>query len=203
MSLLAADAVGVRYDGLTVLDGVDLALDPREALALRGRSGSGKTTLLHVLAGLVAPSSGRVERDGRTSIVFQGANLLPHFTVIENATYAALQTGGSERLDPERLLGLVGLASRLDHLPDELSGGEAQRAAIARALVQRPDVLLCDEPTGHLDSDTATRVLDLIDALRAELGFALVLATHDDGVASRCERQLELRDGRVLEGART
>ena len=203
MSLLAADAVGVRYDGLTVLDGVDLALDPGEALALRGRSGSGKTTLLHVLAGLVAPSSGRVERDGRTSIVFQGANLLPHFTVIENATYAALQTGGSERLDPERLLGLVGLASRLDHLPDELSGGEAQRAAIARALVQRPDVLLCDEPTGHLDSDTATRVLDLIDALRAELGFALVLATHDDGVASRCERQLELRDGRVLEGART
>jgi predicted ABC-type transport system involved in lysophospholipase L1 biosynthesis ATPase subunit len=96
------------------------------------------------------------------------------------------------------LLELVGLAAKADHLPAELSGGEAQRAAIARALAQRPELMLCDEPTGHLDSDTAVRVLDLIAALRAELGFALVLATHDAGVASRLERRLELEDGSIV-----
>jgi len=104
-------------------------------------------------------------------------------------------------LDPEALLELVGLSNRLDQLPGELSGGEAQRVAIARALAQTPRLLLCDEPTGHLDSDTAARTLELIGALRRELGFALVVATHDTDVAAGLDRAVELLDGRVVHEA--
>jgi ABC-type lipoprotein export system ATPase subunit len=175
------------------LAGVDLEVQERDSVALIGRSGSGKTTLLHVLAGLVAPTAGAVERNAGTSLVFQGANLLPHFTALENVLFA--QRNGA---DAEELLALVGLQDKGDHLPRELSGGEAQRAAIARSLAQRPEVLLCDEPTGHLDSDTSARVLDLIGALREQLGFALVIATHDPGVAERCERIVELHDGHIV-----
>ena len=100
--------------------------------------------------------------------------------------------------EPLRLLELVGLGKKADSLPGELSGGEAQRVAIARALVQRPELLLCDEPTGQLDSDTGARVLDLIDALQREFGFALVTATHDEGVAARSERVVQLDEGRVV-----
>ena len=179
------------------LAGVSLEVEPGERLALLGRSGSGKTTLLHVLGGLVEPTAGLVILRGRPGYVFQGANLLPHFTAFENVAFAARLVPG-DAVHPEELLALVGLAAKADHLPDELSGGEAQRVAIARALAQQPELLLCDEPTGHLDSDTAERVLDLIDALQAELGFALVLATHDTDVGARLERQLELDDGRVV-----
>ena len=197
MSLLAVHGVEVAYESGTervrALAGVDLAVREHESLALIGRSGSGKTTLLHVLSGLVTPTIGTVERSATTSLVFQGANLLPHFTALENVLFA--QRDGA---DAEQLLALVGLQDKLDHLPRELSGGEAQRAAIARALAQQPDVLLCDEPTGHLDSDTSARVLDLIGALREQLGFALVIATHDPGVAERCERIVELHDGRIV-----
>jgi len=132
--------------------------------------------------------------------VFQGANLLPSFTAYENvafALHASGQSGGE--LDPAGLLGLVGLSAKLDALPSELSGGEAQRVAIARALGQMPELLLCDEPTGHLDSDTGTRVLDLIDALQDEFGFALVIATHDADVAALAQRTVTLLDGRVAD----
>ena len=194
MSVLACRDVEVVHPGdVHALAGVDLDVKPGESLALLGRSGSGKTTLLHVLAGLVPPTRGTIERDGTTSLVFQGANLLPQFTAIENVGFAAMNG-----VNPERLLGLVGLDGQLDQLPGELSGGEAQRVAIARALAQEPDVLLCDEPTGHLDSDTAARVLDLIAALREELGFALVIATHDPAVGDRCERRIALRDGKIV-----
>ncbi|MDX6477849.1 MAG: putative transport system ATP-binding protein [Gaiellaceae bacterium] len=194
MSVLACrDVEVVHPDDVHALAGVDLDVEPGESLALLGRSGSGKTTLLHVLAGLVPPTRGTIERGGTTSLVFQGANLLPQFTAIENVGFAA-----RNGVNPERLLGLVGLDGRLDQLPGELSGGEAQRVAIARALAQEPDVLLCDEPTGHLDSDTAARVLDLIAALRDELGFALVIATHDPTVGDRCERRIALRDGKIV-----
>lgn len=202
------------------LSGISLKIDTGEALALWGRSGSGKTTLLHALGGLVEPSSGAVRWRGEPlssldaaargkarangiAYVFQGANLLPHFTAYENVAFAAVQRRDGARPPAgheEQLLGLVGLASKLDSLPSELSGGEAQRVAIARALSQRPDLLLCDEPTGHLDSDTGSRVLDLIDALRAEFGFALALATHDADVAARYERTIELADGRIVSG---
>jgi ABC-type lipoprotein export system ATPase subunit len=179
------------------LDGVDFEAHEGETVALLGRSGSGKTTLLHVLGGLVEPTSGSVERSSRASYVLQSANLLPHFTAFENVAFAAHVAQSEAELGPEELLGLVGLSHRLDQLPGELSGGEAQRVAIARALAQAPRLLLCDEPTGHLDSDTSARVLGLLEELQRVLGFGLVVATHDPGVASRLEREVELHDGRI------
>jgi ABC-type lipoprotein export system ATPase subunit len=249
-SLIACEGVSVAY-GLgdacvTALADVDLTINPGERLALWGRSGSGKTTLLHALGGLVVPSGGRVTwkaqalsslddaargraRAGGIAYVFQGSNLLSHFTAFENVAFAHeisaasanaqsrglanaqpdgsaggsanAHTQSSSGYSPEDLLDLVGLSSKLDSLPSELSGGEAQRVAIARALAQSPELLLCDEPTGHLDSDTAERVLDLIEALQREFSFTLVIATHDAGVAARADRVLELADGRVIGAA--
>ena len=198
---------------IRALDRVDLVTARGERLALLGRSGSGKTTLLHVLGGLVGPSSGSVEWRGQRlstvdasarsaarahgiAYVFQGANLLPNFTAFENVAFAAHLA--REAIHPLALLEIVGLLDRADRLPAELSGGEAQRVAIARALAQKPELLLCDEPTGHLDSRTGGRVLDLIDELQHELGFGLVIATHDADVAARLTRQAELHDGCIV-----
>ena len=218
MTIAACRDVTVVYGegdaAVHALDDVSVDIHARESVALLGRSGSGKTTLLHVLGGLVEPSAGSVEWHGRelTSVdraargavrahgigyVFQGANLLPHFTAFENVAFAA-ELARQEADAATVLLDLVGLGDQLDHLPAELSGGEAQRVAIARALVQEPELLLCDEPTGHLDSDTGERVLDLIAALQVEIGFALVVATHDPDVAARYSRELELDDGVVV-----
>jgi len=222
VSLAACRDVSVVYgEGearVTALEGVDLAIEGAETLALRGRSGSGKTTLLHVLGGLVEPTTGVVDWQGRPlstldaaaraqtrsrglAYVFQSANLLPHFTAFENVAFAVQASNHAERKErfqPLALLELVGLTEKADNLPAELSGGEAQRVAIARAVAQEPRLLLCDEPTGHLDSDTGARVLSLIEALQRELGFALVVATHDADVAARFEREVELHDGRIL-----
>jgi predicted ABC-type transport system involved in lysophospholipase L1 biosynthesis ATPase subunit len=210
------------------LSDVDLAIDAGQRVGLVGRSGSGKTTLLHVLGGLVTPTHGEVLLGGEplqsldaaargrlractVAYVFQASNLLPSFTAFENVAFAervtsaqrraSSATGQDERSDAlgaTELLALVGLRDKLDALPSELSGGEAQRVALARAIAQRPDLLLCDEPTGQLDSDTGTRVLDLVEALHAELGFALVTATHDPDVAARAERIVTLEDGRIV-----
>jgi len=218
MTIAACRDVSVVYGegdaAVHALDDVSLNIQARESVALLGRSGSGKTTLLHVLGGLVEPCAGSVEWHGRElasvdraargavrahgiGYVFQGANLLPHFTAFENVAFAA-ELARQEADTVTVLLELVGLGDQLDHLPAELSGGEAQRVAIARALVQEPELLLCDEPTGHLDSDTGERVLDLIAALQAEIGFALVVATHDPDVAARYGREVELDDGVVV-----
>ena len=205
---------GEGDSAVRALRGVTLDIRPLDSLTLLGRSGSGKTTLLHLLGGLVEPTAGDVEWHGRPlasldsaargairaqgiGYVFQGANLLPYFSAFENVAFAAQLSDGG-RLPPEGLLDLVGLTAKSDHLPAELSGGEAQRVAIARALAQGPELLLCDEPTGHLDSDTGARVLDLIDALQRELGFALAIATHDVDVAARLKRAVELEDGVVV-----
>ena len=201
---------------VTALRDIDVSLDAGETVALWGPSGSGKTTLLHVLGGLVAPTRGEVRWRGEPlstldaaargraraegiAYVFQAANLLPYFTAEENVAFAAhLATGDANTaFAPSELLELVGLAGKREALPAELSGGERQRVAIARALAQRAELLLCDEPTGQLDSDTGTRVLDMLEALWDELGFALVIATHDVDVASRAERVLCLAEGRV------
>lgn len=209
---------------VTALADVDLTLLEGEALALLGPSGSGKTTLLHVLGGLVVPNAGSVLWKGQQlssldaaargraraagiAYVFQGSNLLPTFTAYENVAFAAwvatrhqsAELPATPHMRVEELLELVGLSEKLDALPADLSGGEAQRVAIARALAQAPQLLLCDEPTGHLDSDTAGRVLDLIVALRERFGFALSIATHDPQVASRCARSVRLADGRLEE----
>jgi ABC-type lipoprotein export system ATPase subunit len=206
-----------RIDAL--LD-VSLTIGATETVALWGRSGSGKTTLLHVLGGLVTPTSGTVSFEGEPlssldaaargrarargiGYVFQGANLLPHFTAEENIAFALRASARDDAwgLGSSELLALVGLPTKGEALPAELSGGEGQRVAIARALAQSPQLLLCDEPTGHLDSDTGERVLSLIDACREQFGFALVTATHNADVAARSERQVELLDGRVAHEA--
>jgi ABC-type lipoprotein export system ATPase subunit len=234
-SLIGCEDITIAYgEGdarVTALDRVDLAIAAGERLALWGRSGSGKTTLLHVLGGLLVPSDGRVILRGEElsslddaargraralgiAYIFQGSNLLSHFTAFENVAFAREagaqsadadggRSDGRADYEPEDLLELVGLSSKLDSLPGELSGGEAQRVAIARALAQSPELLLCDEPTGHLDSDTAERVLDLIDALQREFSFALVTATHDAGVAARSGRVVELADGSVVADTRS
>jgi ABC-type lipoprotein export system ATPase subunit len=197
---------------------VDFAIGAGESVALQGPSGSGKTTLLHLLGGLLVPSSGEVlwkgeplssldaaargrTRAGGIAYVLQGSNLLPTFSVFENVAFAAWvaeRAGLAVRHDPTELLRLVGLEGKAGALPSEISGGEAQRVALARALAQSPELLLCDEPTGHLDSDTARRVLDLLEALQERFGFALAIATHDRGVAARWQRQARLGDGRIL-----
>ena len=209
----------VHGDGearVTALAGVDFSVGERERVALFGPSGSGKTTLLHVLGGLVVPEAGEATWRGAPlssldaaargraratgiAFVFQGANLLPTFTAYENIAFAARAANGQSgpELEPLELLELVGLAAKAQALPGELSGGEAQRVAIARALAQQPALLLCDEPTGHLDSDTGARVLDLMDALHGEFAFAQVTATHDADVAARYERAVGLADGRI------
>jgi ABC-type lipoprotein export system ATPase subunit len=224
-TLAACQGVEVVYGNgparVVALAGVDLTVPENDHLALLGRSGSGKTTLLHVLGGLIVPGAGQVllrgetlssldaaargaARAGAIGYVFQGSNLLPNLSVWENVAFADLVARERDRkarrdLGPDALLQLVGLPQKAEALPAELSGGEAQRVAIARALVQQPELLLCDEPTGHLDSDTGARVLDLIEALRNEFKFALVIATHDADVAARAARTVELADGRIVE----
>ena len=219
-TLARCRGVGVVYgsgdSAVRALDGVDLDIEVAARLALLGRSGSGKTTLLHALGGLVRPTAGSIEWKGRPlqtldeaarravrargiAHVFQAANLLPHFSAFENVAFAWRIAGADpDALDPLALLELVGLSAKADSLPAELSGGESQRVALARALAQRPELLLCDEPTGHLDSDTGERMLDLIEAVQAEFGLALVIATHNPVVAERLGRSLEFRDGRIV-----
>jgi putative ABC transport system ATP-binding protein len=202
-----------------VLKGVDMTLAPGEFVALLGRSGSGKTSLLHVIAGIDRPTSGTVElfgedltrageerstavRRARIGMVFQTFNLLPTLTLEENLLLpleltGKLDRGGRERAD--ELLGRVGLAGRGAQFPDRLSGGEQQRAALARALVHGPDLVLADEPTGNLDDDNARSVLELLRELLRPAGKSLVLVTHSASAAAIADRVLELRDGRVVE----
>lgn len=201
-----------------VLKGVDLRVRRGEAVVITGSSGAGKSTLLHLLGGLDVPSSGDVTLDGaslfalsgtkRTRLrneqlgfVFQSYNLLPELDALENVCVPALVAGrhGDDVLQRGReLLGAVGLGERLEHRPTELSGGEQQRVAIARALMNRPSLVLADEPTGNLDSKTGESILDLLWRLRAESGTTLVMVTHDEHVATRGERVLEIADGRIL-----
>jgi ABC-type lipoprotein export system ATPase subunit len=208
-------AVGRR--SLEVLRGVDLTVSRGEFLALRGASGAGKSTLLHLIGGLDSPNAGEIFfkgqnlanfseseltqfRSRRAGFIFQAYHLLPELTALENvclpARVARISAGQTGRRGRE-LLVRVGLKDRTDHKPSELSGGEQQRVAIARALINEPELLLADEPTGNLDSKTGGEIIELLKNLCAEKQMTLVIATHDEKVAARAERTIQLVDGQV------
>ena len=200
---------------LDILSAIDMQVNAGEAVAILGPSGSGKSTLLGLLAGLDQPSEGGVSllghdlnvldedaraalRAGRVGFVFQSFQLLPGMTALENVALA-LQIGrkGSARTQAETLLREVGLGERLSHLPRQLSGGEQQRVALARAFAGDPEVLFADEPTGNLDAESGQRIIDLLFGLRDRVGSTLLLVTHDQQLAARCDRVLRLNAGRL------
>ena len=215
---IALDSVTKEYEGAVVvraLDDVDLDVIPGEFLAVVGPSGSGKSTMLNMLGLLDAPTTGTVSLAGedvtdfdaaaltdarRESIgfVFQDFHLLPTLTAVENVTLPTAFTDGQFTDRAVDLLGRVGLGDRLDHTPDELSGGQKQRVAIARALINEPVILLADEPTGNLDRDTGTQILDEVRQI-CEQGVAVVAVTHDELVTEYADRTVELIDGRLEE----
>ncbi len=194
------------------LRGIDLSLHESEFLVLLGPSGSGKSTLLNILGGLDVPSSGRVlyrgqdltaaDEEVRTAyrrdhvgFVFQFYNLIPSLTARENV--ALVTEIAQNPMAPADALRLVDLGDRLDHFPAQLSGGEQQRVAIARAIAKRPDVLLCDEPTGALDITTGVIVLEAIERVNRELGTTTAVITHNAAVSAMCDRVVSLSDGRI------
>ena len=200
---------------------LDLTVDAGESLVVVGPSGSGKTTLLQLLGGLDRPSSGSVVFEGRDlaklgdgelsrlrletfGFVFQQFNLIPTLTASQNVEVALAPRRVSGKRDAAlRLLESVGLADRANHVPSRLSGGEQQRVAIARALANEPHVLLADEPTGNLDSETGAEIIDLLLNLSAEGRRTVVVVTHDVAIAARARRVIRMQDGRVLDGAAT
>ncbi len=199
------------------LRGIDLELRAGELVVLLGPSGSGKSTLLNILGGLDTPTAGEVfyldhilsaaDEDALTrfrrdhvGFVFQFYNLIPSLTARENV--AAVTEISKAPMRPEDALALVGLGERLDHFPAQLSGGEQQRVAIARAIAKNPAVLLCDEPTGALDSATGVIVLEALEKVNRELGTLTVLITHNAGIAAMADRVIRLSDGRILEERR-
>jgi putative ABC transport system ATP-binding protein len=201
---------------LTVLAGVDIEVAPGEVIAILGPSGSGKSTLLGLLAGLDRPSEGEVRIDGSAlgsldedglallrrrlvGFVFQSFQLLANLTARENVLLPLELTGVEDaEARTDALLTAVGLRERAHHYPSQLSGGEQQRVAVARAFAPRPRLLFADEPTGNLDGATGERVLELMFGLQREYGTALVIVTHDLEVAAHADRRIHLRDGRVV-----
>jgi lipoprotein-releasing system ATP-binding protein len=218
--MLNANHLSKRYPTpageLTVLRDVTLSLDAAESACVMGPSGSGKSTLLYILGGLEPPTSGSVQLDGSNpyalsaealaafrnrdvGFVLQDHCLLPQCTVLENVLVPTL-VGASDPAAPERakaLLQMVGLSERLDHRPSELSGGEKQRAAIARALIRNPRLVLCDEPTGNLDAETAATVADLLISLHARQKGIMILVTHSDTLGARFSRRWRMNRGEL------
>ena len=202
---------------LHVLNDIDLDIRTGEMLAIVGASGAGKSTLLHILGGLDRPTSGRVFyrdvdvfgldsdrlarfRNEHVGFVFQFHHLLPEFSALENVMLPAL-IRGTERADAaenaSKVLADVGLGGRVHHRPGELSGGEQQRVAVARALVQSPDAVLADEPTGNLDAHTGEAVHELLQKINKERGITFVIVTHNDRLAIRADRVLRMTDGKL------
>jgi putative ABC transport system ATP-binding protein len=220
--MVAASGLCKRVDtaagSLDILTDIELNIHAGEAVAVVGVSGSGKSTLLGLLAGLDLPSSGqvrlamnelnRLDEDGRAHVrsqlvgfVFQSFQLLPGMTALENVMLPLELAGvGEPQLQATRLLQRVGLAARLTHYPKQLSGGEQQRVAIARAFSMQPAILFADEPTGNLDSATGKTIIDLLFELNREHGTTLVLVTHDEVLAARCDRHIRLEAGRIVDG---
>lgn len=219
VSPLVLDAVTLTLPSaagpVEILRGVDLTIASGERVAIVGPSGSGKSSLIAVGAGLEEPTSGTVRlfgedlakldedgrarlRRGRAALVFQSFHLLPNMTAEENVATPLEIAGARDTVATARdWLSRVGLSGRLTHYPHQLSGGEQQRVALARALAARPTLLFADEPTGNLDGATATSVADLMFDLVAEVGAALVMVTHDPGLAGRADRIVRMGDGRI------
>ena len=219
--IVEARDIHKRYDlgrrQLEVLQGVSLQVQRGEFLALRGASGAGKSTLLHLMGGLDSPNQGEIFFDGtnysslspgalaqlrnlKIGFIFQAYHLLPELDALENvclpARMARMPAGLAEKRGLE-LLDRVGLKGRVEHRPNELSGGEQQRVAIARSLINTPQLIVADEPTGNLDSHTGAEIIDLLCALREERQATLIIATHDTKVAARASRVIHLRDGAI------
>jgi putative ABC transport system ATP-binding protein len=210
-----------RLGGVQVaaLRGVDLCIDAQEWLVVAGPSGSGKSTLLHLLGALDEPDAGRVRFEGRDlgecgelertllrrrrlGFVFQSFNLIPVLSALENVEYPLLIDGvaaSERRRRARKALEEVGLGERAQHRPDQMSGGERQRVAIARALVHEPSLVLADEPTANLDSQTAAEIVDLLLQINRGRAAAFLFATHDPAIVARAPRVVSLRDGRVTD----
>ncbi len=204
-----------------ILKEIDLHIAPGETVSLVGPSGAGKTSLLMLISGLERPTSGEIEVDGnrlndmteddlarfrqrQLGIVFQGFHLVPTMTAEENVALPLEFAGDPEARNQARsALETVGLADRCRHYPGQLSGGEQQRVALARAFVSRPPLLLADEPTGNLDAVTGQKIIDQLFNLQQSHNTTLLLVTHDKGLARRCDRQLQMTDGRLLTESRS
>jgi putative ABC transport system ATP-binding protein len=221
-ALIRMEGVHKHYalEGVDIhaLRGIDLRVEPGEFLAIMGPSGSGKSTLMNIIGCLDLPDSGMFLLKGETvsglasdalaalrnreiGFVFQGFNLLPRTSAVENVETPLIYAGVRRRERQRRareLLERVGLAQRLEHQPNQLSGGEQQRVAVARALINRPTLLLADEPTGNLDTATTQEILALLEELNREEGITVVVITHEAEIVERAGRRLLLRDGRVL-----
>ena len=221
--LVVSDLVKKFDEGeasVTVLKGLNLTIDRGELTALLGPSGSGKSTLLNILGTLMRPTSGRFEmlglsligaqdvdltefRNRHIGFVFQAHNLLPDFTALENVMFPAATHKGRETSADRRratdLLDRVGLADRRDFPASKLSGGQKQRVAVARALMNGPELVLADEPTGNLDRESADRVMELLIDINAANGTAFFISTHDEKIANRCRRQIHMLDGQIID----
>jgi putative ABC transport system ATP-binding protein len=209
---LASDAGPVN-----ILNGMNLKVAAKESLGIVGASGSGKTSLMLLIAGLEQASAGRIRlgdaeitamtedqlalyRRGHIGIVFQAFHLIPTMTALENVATPLELSGTPRALEIARIaLEEVGLGHRLGHYPSQLSGGEQQRVALARAVAPEPDILLADEPTGNLDTETGQRVIELLFGMQRRRGATLLLITHDPALARRCDRIIHLADGRIVD----
>lgn len=224
MSKIVLEAVGIKklYKNgpkyIHAVDGIDFKISGGESMAIVGPSGAGKSTLLHILGGLDRPTSGNVLvdssdiykmgdslrskiRNKRIGFVFQFYNLLPEFTALENVVMPSLIYGSARskaKEDAVSLLKSVGLGARLNHKPGELSGGESQRVALARAMINAPDIMLCDEPTGNLDSKNSSEIYTLLFDMQKKHGMSLVIVTHDEHISKSTDRTIHLKDGKVV-----
>ncbi|AQG79406.1 ABC transporter ATP-binding protein [Spirosoma montaniterrae] len=215
MPLLHASDLRRNYGNLSVLKGINLTIEPGEVVSIVGASGAGKTTLLHILGTLDRPDTGSLQianqdvfiltdnqlarfRNERIGFVFQFNNLLPEFTALENVCLPGFIAGKDERTVRQRaesLLTTLGLRERLGNLPSQLSGGEQQRVAVARALINEPAIVFADEPSGNLDSRNAEELHQLFFRLRDELGQTFIIVTHNEALAALADRTVTIRDG--------
>lgn len=216
--MLIAKGIYKKYGDLQILKGIDIEVGEREVVCIVGASGAGKTTLLQILGTLDKPDSGEIQINGqdvtqlrgnklsqfrnqKLGFIFQFHQLLPEFTALENVIIPAL-FGNSSRHEAEKkgteILNFLGLKGRLEHKPSQLSGGEQQRVAVARALINDPDIVFADEPSGNLDSANSNELHELFFRLKEEMGQTFIIVTHNQELANMADRKLEMKDGLII-----